>query len=48
MRISQNYSLKSQPSKHPIMDILGYGIILSDPLKYPRSTQGLKKEFTRK
>jgi hypothetical protein len=40
--ISQDYPLKTRPSKQPTGDISGYGIILSNPLKYPRSKQGLR------
>jgi hypothetical protein len=40
--ISQNYPLQTRPSKHPIGEILGYKIICSNPLKYPRSKQGLR------
>jgi hypothetical protein len=39
--ISRDYSLKTRTSKQPIGEILGYEIIPSHPLKYPRSKQGL-------
>jgi hypothetical protein len=39
--ISQDYPLETRPSKQPIGEIPGYQIIPSNPLKYPRSKQGL-------
>jgi hypothetical protein len=37
MGISRDYPLKTQSSKQPIGKIPEYEIILSHPLKYPRS-----------
>jgi hypothetical protein len=39
--ISWDYPLKTRTSKQPVGEILGYEIIPSHPLKYPRSKQGL-------
>jgi hypothetical protein len=39
--ISRDYPLKTQTSKQPIGEVLGYEIIPSHPLKYPRSKQAL-------
>jgi hypothetical protein len=39
--ISRDYPLKTRTSKQPIEEILGYEIIPSHPLKYPKSKQGL-------
>jgi hypothetical protein len=39
--ISRDYPLPTRPSKQPIRDFPGYGIIPSDPLKYTKSKQGL-------
>jgi hypothetical protein len=41
MGISQDYPPKTRTSKQPIGEIPEYGIILSNPLKYPRNKQGL-------
>jgi hypothetical protein len=41
VEISRDYPRKTQTSKQPIGKILGYEIIPSHPLKYPRSKQGL-------
>jgi hypothetical protein len=38
--ISRDYPLKTRTSKQPIGEILGFEIIPSHPLKYPRSKQG--------
>jgi hypothetical protein len=40
--ISRDCPLKTQPSKQHTGEILGYEIITSNPLKYPKSKQGLK------
>jgi hypothetical protein len=40
-RIFRGYFLQTRPSKQPIREILGYKIIPSNPLKYPRSKQAL-------
>jgi hypothetical protein len=40
--ISRDYPLKTQTSKQPMGEILGYEIISSHPLKYPRNKQGLR------
>jgi hypothetical protein len=40
--ISRDYPLKTRTSKQLIGEIPGFEIILSHPLKYPRSKQGLK------
>jgi hypothetical protein len=37
MRIFQDYPLKIRPSKQSIGEILGYGIISSNPLIYPKA-----------
>jgi hypothetical protein len=39
--ISRDYPRKTRTSKQPIVEIPGYEIIPSHPLKYPRSKQGL-------
>jgi hypothetical protein len=39
--ISRDYPLKTRTSKQPIGEVLGYEIILSHSLKYPRSKQAL-------
>jgi hypothetical protein len=39
--IFRDYPLKTRTSKQHIGEILGYEIIPSHPLKYPRSKQGL-------
>jgi hypothetical protein len=39
--ISRDHPLKTRTSKQPIEEVLGYEIIISHPLKYPRSKQGL-------
>jgi hypothetical protein len=46
VRISRDYPLKTRTSKQPIGKILGYEIIPSHPLKYLRSKQGLKAEYS--
>jgi hypothetical protein len=43
--ISRDYPLKTRSSKQPTGEILGYKIIPSHPLKYPRSKQGLREAF---
>jgi hypothetical protein len=43
--ISRDYPLKTRTSKQPIKEILRYKIILSHPLKYSRSKQGLRSQF---
>jgi hypothetical protein len=39
--IFPDYPLKTRPSKQPSGEIPGYHMIPSNPLKYPRSKQGL-------
>jgi hypothetical protein len=41
VEISRDHPLKTRTSKQPIRKILGYEIIPSQPLKYPRSKEGL-------
>jgi hypothetical protein len=45
LRISRDYPLKIRTSKQPIGEILGYELIPSHPLKYPKSKQGLMVEY---
>jgi hypothetical protein len=42
--ISRNYPLKTRTSKQLIGKIPGFEIILSHPVRYPRSKQGLSAE----
>jgi hypothetical protein len=41
--LSWDYPLKTRTNKQPIGEVPGYEIILSHPLKYPRSKRGLNQ-----